>query len=65
MGARLEKKVENLELLKHMLLQAHPVGLRKAEIARRLGVHRSTAAEYLDDLGGMGVPVYKPSPDHF
>lgn len=64
MGKRLEKKIENLDNLTHLLL-THPKGLRKAEIARRLDVHRSTAAEYIDDLSLMGIPVYEPSPGHF
>lgn len=32
------------------LLLAHPEGLSQAEIARRLGVHRSTISRYLPDL---------------
>jgi two-component sensor histidine kinase len=32
------------------MLEAHPNGLRKAEIARRLGVHRSTVGRYIDQL---------------
>jgi CRISPR-associated endonuclease/helicase Cas3 len=60
MGIKDERKFENLDKLIQLLLD-HPKGLRKAEIARRLNVHRSTAAEYLDDLGGMGVPVFEPS----
>lgn len=63
MGKRFEKKSEALDHLKHLLL-TYPRGLRKAEIARRLGVHRSTAASYIDELGAM-VPVYEPIPDHY
>lgn len=33
-----------------LLLHAHPEGLRRAEIARRLGVHRSTISRYVDQL---------------
>lgn len=64
MGKRLEKKIENLDNLTQLLL-SHPEGLRKAEIARRLDVHRSTAAEYLDDLTVMGVPVFEPTKHQF
>lgn len=60
MGHRFETKIENVGNLIQLLL-ANPQGLRKAEIARRLGVHRSTAAEYLDELESIGVPVYEPS----
>jgi CRISPR-associated endonuclease/helicase Cas3 len=64
MGKRLEKKIENLDNLVLLLLD-HPKGLRKADIARKLGVHRSTAATYLDDLSTMGVPIYEISPHRF
>jgi predicted DNA-binding transcriptional regulator YafY len=64
MGKRLVKKIENLDKLTQLLL-SHPKGLRKAEIARRLGVHRSTVAEYLDDLTLMGVPIYEATEHHF
>lgn len=63
MGERLDKKLDKLNELEFLLL-AHPEGLTKAEIARRLGVHRSTAAEYIDDLGRR-VPIYEPSPDRY
>lgn len=33
-----------------MMLKSNPNGLRKAEIARRLGVHRSTVGRYIDQL---------------
>ncbi len=59
MGIKDERKFENLNKLILLLLD-HPQGLHKADIARRLNVHRSTAAEYIDDLGKMGVPVYEP-----
>lgn len=40
------EKVAQLELLLH----SHPEGMRKAEIARRIGVHRSTVSRYVDEL---------------
>lgn len=40
------EKAAQLELLLH----AHPEGMRKAEIARRIGVHRSTVSRYVDEL---------------
>lgn len=63
MGERFRNKLQQLDRLKE-LLHAHPNGLRKAELARRLGVHRATVSDYLDDLGYL-VPVYEPSEDHF
>ncbi|MDL1897329.1 CRISPR-associated helicase Cas3', partial [Anaerolineae bacterium CFX7] len=59
MGERLERKIERLDELEFLLLE-HSEGLTKAEIARRLNVHRSTAAEYLDDLSRR-VALYEPS----
>ncbi|MFH1633943.1 MAG: WYL domain-containing transcriptional regulator [Chloroflexota bacterium] len=64
MGKKDERKFDNLHKLTQLLL-AHPRGLRKAEIARRLNVHRSTAAEYIDSLEGMDIPVSEPSPGCF
>jgi len=74
MGTKDERKFENLHKLIELLLD-QPQGLTKAEIARKLNVHRSTAGEYIEDLGapgGMNVPVYEVSParyaidrDHF
>lgn len=60
MGIKDERKFENLNKLIQLLLD-HPQGLHKADIARRLNIHRSTAAEYIDDLEKMGAPVYEPS----
>jgi predicted DNA-binding transcriptional regulator YafY len=40
------EKLMQLELL----LLSHPEGMRRAEIARRLGVHRSTVGRYIDEL---------------
>ncbi len=64
MGERLYKKFDRVAQLKHLLLE-NPNGLTKAEIARRLGVHRSTAAEYIDDLTLQGVPIYEPEPGRY
>jgi len=63
MGERLDKKLDKMDDLEFLLL-SHPEGLTKAEIARRLGVHRSTAAEYLDDLGRR-VLMYEPAPGRY
>jgi len=46
---RAETKANRL-LQIEVLLLAHPEGLSQAEIARRLGVHRSTINRYLPDL---------------
>ena len=40
------ERVAQLELI----LRSHPEGLRKSDIARRLGVHRSTVGRYIDEL---------------
>jgi len=40
------------------LLLAFPEGLHKAEIARRLGVHRSTAGRYVDELSRR-IPIWQ------
>lgn len=42
------------------LLLAHPQGLTKAELARRLGVHRSTAGRYVDELSQQWhLPIWE------
>lgn len=64
MGSKDERKYENLHRLVQILLEK-PEGLTKAEIARRLGVHRSTAAEYIDSLQGIDAPVYEVSPNRY
>lgn len=46
---RSESKAERLLQLEQILL-SHPEGLRKAEIARKLGVHRATVGRYVDQL---------------
>ena len=40
------ERVAQLDLLLH----SHPEGLRRSEIARRLGVHRSTISRYVEEL---------------
>ncbi len=40
------ERVAQLELI----LKSHPEGLRKSDIARRIGVHRSTIGRYINDL---------------
>lgn len=49
------ERVAQLELLLH----SHPEGLRRAEIARRLGVHRSTISRYVDELKAHNVNLYE------
>ena len=39
-------RVAQLELI----LRSHPEGLRKSDIARRIGVHRSTVGRYIEEL---------------
>ena len=48
------ERVAQLELL----LRSHPEGMRRAEIARRLGVHRSTISRYVDDLSQL-IDIYE------
>ncbi len=48
------ERVAQLELL----LRSHPEGLRRAEIARRLGVHRSTISRYVEDLAEK-IDIYE------
>ncbi len=40
------ERVAQLELI----LRSHPEGLRKSDIARRIGVHRSTIGRYIEEL---------------
>jgi len=51
------KKSERLATLEELLRQ-NPSGLRKAEIARKLGVHRSTAGRYITELSDT-VPIWE------
>ena len=48
------ERVAQLELL----LRSHPEGMRRAEIARRLGVHRSTISRYVEDLSEK-IEIYE------
>lgn len=48
------ERVAQLELL----LRSHPEGMRRAEIARRLGVHRSTISRYVEDLSQL-IDIYE------
>jgi CRISPR-associated endonuclease/helicase Cas3 len=54
---RSDSKAERLLQLEQILL-AHPEGLHKAEIARRLGVHRSTVGRYIEDLTRR-IPIWQ------
>jgi len=54
---RSDSKAERLLQLEQLLL-AYPEGLHKAEIARRLGVHRSTAGRYVEQLS-LRVPIWQ------
>ncbi|MEJ2665122.1 MAG: WYL domain-containing transcriptional regulator [Spirochaetia bacterium] len=53
---KFERKLERISALEQLLL-ACPQGLKQAEIARRLGVHRSTVSRWLTDITGI-LPVY-------
>ena len=48
------ERIAQLELL----LRSHPEGIRRAEIARRLGVHRSTISRYVEDLS-KHIAIYE------
>jgi CRISPR-associated endonuclease/helicase Cas3 len=45
---KFESKLERLSRFEQILL-AHPEGLSRSELARRLGIHRSTVSRYLID----------------
>ncbi len=55
--SRAENKAERLIAIEALLL-AHPEGLTQAEIARRLGVNRSTISRYLRDMPAQ-FPYYE------
>jgi len=55
---RVQNKSARLGQIERLLL-VHPKGLRKAEIARRCGIHRSTVGRNLTDLGEGEVPLWE------
>ncbi len=55
---KIEGKATRLVQMEQLLL-SHPEGLSRAEIARRLGVHRSTAGRYVEELSQLGVPLWE------
>ena len=57
MTERSQSKAERLLQLEQILL-AFPEGLRKAEIARRLGVHRATVGRYIEELS-QRLPIWE------
>ncbi len=52
-----ENKSERLLQLEQLLLN-HPQGLHRAEIARRLNVHRATAGRYIEELS-LRIPIWE------
>lgn len=54
---RAANRAERLLQMEQLLL-AHPGGLRRAEIARRLGVHRSTVGRDVETLA-LRVPIWE------
>lgn len=52
-----ENKSERLLQLEQILL-AEPLGLTRAEIARRLNIHRATAGRYIDELSRR-IPIWE------
>lgn len=54
---RSASKAERLLQLEQLLL-AFPEGLHRAEIARRLGIHRSTAGRYVEQLA-LRIPIWQ------
>lgn len=54
---KINNKYDRIQQLT-ILLKTHPDGLRKAEIARRLGVHRSTVGRYIDELS-LTIPLWE------
>jgi CRISPR-associated endonuclease/helicase Cas3 len=59
---RAETKAERLLQIEALLL-GHPEGLTQAEVAQRVGVHRSTIHRYLPDLTQQ-FPVYETEDGH-
>ena len=56
MESAINKSERLLQL--ELLLLSHPGGMRKAEIARRLSVHRSTIGRYIDELS-VRLPLWE------
>jgi len=54
---RSHSKAERLLQLEQILL-AYPEGLRKAQIARKLGVHRATVGRYIEELSHR-LPIWE------
>ena len=48
------ERIAQLELL----LISHPEGLRRVEIARKLGLHRSTISRYVEELSSK-IDLYE------
>jgi len=55
--SRSDSKAERLLQLEQLLL-AHPEGMYRAEIARRLGVHRATAGRYIEEMSER-LPIWE------
>ena len=54
MEERAANKADRLLQIRHLLMD-HPEGLTQAEIARRIGVNRSTVMRYLPDLERFAI----------
>ena len=54
MQERAANKADRLLQIRHLLMD-HPEGLTQAEIARRIGVNRSTVMRYLPDLNRFAI----------
>lgn len=66
MTKKFDAKLQRFEQFKSLLL-AYPRGLRKAEIAHRIGVDRATAGHYVDDfaLPYGPLPITEITPGFF
>lgn len=66
MTKKFDAKLRRFEQFKSLLL-AHPRGLRKAEIARRISVDRATVGHYVDDfaLPHGTLPIIEITPGFF